>query len=222
VTRHKCPIPPRAVTLSGGDNSIISDFFAGVFNNLVGDASQMSESARGGNDTLTGGDNRGPGGFPSSLSNFLFGDAEQMSDSAQGGNDILTGGDSSSGGSVTNLLFGDADTMLNLVQGGNDRLISGINASDEMWGDARSLSASASSGDDTFVFAGGFGNDFVNDFHQDEDTLEFQVAGVADFSDLAITVSGSNTVISTTASATDTVTLVGFSGTLTADDFMFS
>jgi hypothetical protein len=112
--------------------------------------------------------------------------------------------------------------MLNFVQVVTTGSSGGINASDEMWGDARSLSDSATGGDDTFVFAGAFGNDFVNDFHQDEDTLEFQVAGVADFSDLTITVSSSNTVISTTASPIDTVTLVGFSGALTANDFMFS
>jgi hypothetical protein len=143
-----------------------------------------------------------------------------MSGSAKGGNDILTGGDNSGSGFVTNELFGDARFMNDSAQGGNDRLISGINATDQMWGDG-SLAFSATGGDDTFVFAGAFGNDFVNDFHQDEDTLEFQVAGVADFSDLDITVSGSDTVISTTTSTTDTVTLVGFSGTLTADDFMF-
>ena len=112
-------------------------------------------------------------------------------------------------------------SMNDFAQGGNDRLISGINATDQMWGDAQSLAYSATGGHDTFVFVGAFGNDLVKDFHQDEDTLEFQVAGVADFSDLDITVSGSDTVISTTASTTDTVTLVGFSGTLTADDFMF-
>jgi ornithine cyclodeaminase/alanine dehydrogenase-like protein (mu-crystallin family) len=39
--------------------------------------------------------------------------------------------------------------------------------------------------------------------------MEFQIDGVADFGDLEIAVSGSDTVISTTASATDTVTLVG-------------
>jgi hypothetical protein len=61
----------------------------------------------------------------------------------------------------------------------------------------------------------------VNDFRQGEDTIEFQVAGVADFSDLVITRSGSDTVISTTVSATDTITLVGFNGTLTASDFNF-
>jgi serralysin len=89
-----------------------------------------------------------------------------------------------------------------------------------MWGDGP-MTFTAKGGDDTFVFAGAFGNDFVNDFRQHEDTLEFRVAGVADLRDLVIAFDGQNTVISTPASATDTVTLVGFSGTLTADDFMF-
>jgi hypothetical protein len=110
---------------------------------------------------------------------------------------------------------------ITFTRGGNDRLISGINATDQMWGDAETLADSATGGHDTFVFAGTFGNDFVNDFHQHEDTLEFHVAGVADLSDLVITFDGQNTVISTTASATDTVTLVGFTGALAADDFMF-
>jgi hypothetical protein len=72
------------------------------------------------------------------------------------------------------------------------------------------------------VFAGAFGQDFVNDFRQGENTMEFQVAGVSGFDALVIVFNGSDTVISTTASATDTVTLVGFTGTLTQNDFMFS
>jgi hypothetical protein len=115
-----------------------------------------------------------------------------MSDSVQGGNDTLTGGDNSGSGQVINELFGDAGGMSDSTQGGNDRLISGINATDLMWGDALFLLDSATGGHDTFVFAGAFGNDSVNDFHQDEDTLEFQVAGVADFNDLVITPSGSS------------------------------
>jgi hypothetical protein len=91
-----------------------------------------------------------------------------------------------------------------------------------MWGDAQIISGSATGGNDRFVFVDAFGQDFVNDFRRDEDTLEFQVAGVADFSDLVISQSGSDTVISTTASETDTVTLVGFAGTLTESDFLFS
>jgi hypothetical protein len=108
------------------------------------------------------------------------------------------------------------------TRGGNDRLISGANATDHMFGDAEFLLDSATGGNDTFVFGGGFGQDFVNDFHQGEDTLEFQVAGVSGFGDLVVALNGSDTVISTTASATDTVTLVGFTGTLTDSDFLFA
>jgi hypothetical protein len=226
--------------LTGGDNSGSGH----VDNFLFGDAGTMSESAQGGNDELTGGDNSGSG----EVDNFLFGDAVRISaqggndkliggdnsgsgfvanslvgdaqGAAQGGNDELTGGDNSGGGELTNRLVGDAVFLSG--SGGDDRLISGINATDQMWGDAQILSASATGGNDTFVFAGAFGSDSVNDFRQGEDTMEFQVAGVAGFGDLIITASGPNTVISTTASATDTVTLVDFSGTLTADDFLFA
>ena len=194
--------------LTGGDNSGIGE----VDNFLFGDA--IGISAQGGNDKLIGGDNSGSG----SVANFLVGDAQGA---AQGGDDELTGGDNSGSGHVSNILIGDAVAMSG--SGGDDRLISGINATDQMWGDAQDLSASATGGNDTFVFAGAFGSDSVNDFRQGEDTIEFQVAGVADFDDLVFTPSGSDTVISTTASATDTVTLVGIDPlTLTASDFLFT
>ena len=95
-----------------------------------------------------------------------------------------------------------------------------------MWGDAEFLSVSAIGGNDTFVFVGPFGNDRVGDFRQGEDKIEFQVAGVDDFSDLDITTNGVDTFIKTMASLTDTVTLAGFidgvTGTLTASDFVFA
>jgi hypothetical protein len=178
----------------------------------------MFDSARGGNDKLTGGDNSGSG----LVDNFLSGDAIHMSGLTQGGNDELTGGDNTGTGTVTNFLRGDAFRMSGSAQGGNDRLISGANATDHMFGDAEFLLDSATGGNDTFVFGGAFGSDYVHDFHQGEDTLEFHVAGVSGFGDLDIEFNGSDTVISTTASATDTVTLVGFAGTLTDSDFLFS
>ena len=141
-----------------------------------------------------------------------------MHGSAHGGNDTLKGGDNSGSGFVDNRLLGDAEFMDDSTHGGNDRLISGINASDEMWGDAKDMSNFATGGNDTFVFVGAFGNDFVGDFRQGEDKIEFQVAGVDDFGDLFINAK----VISTAPSFTDTVTLVGFNGTLTAGDFVFS
>ena len=112
-----------------------------------------------------------------------------MSGSAQGGNDTLTGGDNSGSGMFPTP-FSATRRMSDSAQGGNDRLISGINATDQMWGDAQVLFDSATGGNDTFVFAGAFGEDFVNDFRQGEDTMEFQVAGVADFDDLVIDISG--------------------------------
>jgi hypothetical protein len=142
-----------------------------------------------------------------------------MSGFAQGGDDELTGGDNTGTGTVSNILFGDASSMSGSAQGGDDRLISGIKATDPMWGDAP---GSDTGGNDTFMFVDAFGQDFVNDFRQGKDTLEFQVAGVSGFDDLVITPSGSDTLISTTASATDTVTLVGFTGTLTESDVLFS
>jgi hypothetical protein len=201
--------------LTGGDNS-----GSGNVNNLLtGDAFvTMRGFAQGGDDELTGGDNSGSGTI---ANNGLFGDALNMSEFAQGGDDELTGGDNSGSGSVTNILRGDAGTMSGSAQGGDDRLISGINATDQMWGDAQSLRDSATGGNDTFVFVDAFGQDSVYLYRQGEDTLEFQVAGVSDFDDLVITQSGSNTLISTMV-ATDTVTLVGFTGTLTESDVLFA
>jgi hypothetical protein len=177
----------------------------------------MAAHAQGGNDVLIGGDNTGSG----TVSNILVGDGNMSGSAhAQGGDDVLIGGDNTGTGTVSNRLVGDGN-MSGFAQGGNDRLISGINATDQMWGDAQLLLDSATGGNDTFVFVDAFGQDFVNDFRQGEDIIEFQVAGVADFDDLDIEFNGSDTVISTTVSD-DTVTLVGFGGTLTADDFMFS
>src|SRR5262249_50087717 len=154
--------------------------------------------------------------------NELFGDARDMSGAAHGGDDTLTGGDhNGGGGGVVNTLVGDAEQMSGTAHGGNDPLISGLNTPHQRWGGAQSLLESATGGQDTFVFVGAFGSDFVNDFRQGEDEIEFQVAGVADFDDLVITQIGSDTVISTNLSTTDSVTLVGFTGTLTASDFLF-
>ena len=60
--------------------------------------------------------------------------------------------------------------------------------------------------------------------HAQGDLIEFQVAGVDSFDDLTIVQSGSNTVITTSASATDSVTLVDYDNTmhtLTSSDFVF-
>ena len=89
-----------------------------------------------------------------------------------------------------------------------------------MWGDTQSTLGFVT-GSDTFVFVGAFANDKVFDFHEGEDKIEFQVAGLKRFGDLVIEPSGSDSIIR--VSATDTVTLVGIDPlTLTASDFVFS
>jgi hypothetical protein len=130
---------------------------------------------------------------------------------------------------MTNILFGDAEAMSGSAKGGDDTLIAGTAApesmvSNDMWGDGQ-LSDGAQGGTDLFVFkdAGSMTvgtQNTVEDFSQNQqDKIEFSgVAGVQSFSDLVITSSGTDTII--TAGA-DQVTLHNFTSSLTANDFLF-
>ena len=76
----------------GGDNFGPGDRTAGRdFNFLVGDALQMLDFAKGGNDILTGGD-ASDGSFQARVDNTLFGDAEAMFNSAQRSQEIYDEG----------------------------------------------------------------------------------------------------------------------------------
>ena len=136
----------------------------------------------------------------------------------------MIGGNNTGSGHVVSYLYGDAQSMSGTAHGGNDQLISGT-GTDHMWGDAASLSRSSHGGHDTFVFDDGFGTDFVYDFHKGEDKIEFTVTGITNLSNVSISTSGADTVITTSASATDIVTLVGYDNhahPLTASDFLFA
>jgi hypothetical protein len=61
-------------------------------------------------------------------------------------------------------LFGDGRELLDRATGGNDTLIDGARSRDEMWGDALLVSAKATTGRDTFVFAPVNGRDIIHDF----------------------------------------------------------
>jgi hypothetical protein len=128
----------------------------------------------------------------------MLGDASSMSDTAKGGNDVLVAGTASPGSSVLNAMIGDANTMSGLAKGGAD----------------------------TFVFKDNglmtVGPDnIIKDFSQTQhDKIEFiGVAGVTTFDDLEILPTQTGTEIH--AGATDVVTLDGFTGTLTQQDFLF-
>lgn len=200
-------------TLTGGDAQ--GCYECPVTNIGYGDAATMSDNTKGGDDTLIGGWGLGDG----PVTNVFYGDAETMSDKAQGGDDTLIGG------GAFNQLFGDAATMSDNTKGGDDRLISTVENTDFMWGDAEDMSESAKGGSDTFVFIDRFLFDFVYDFDQAErDKIEFQVEGVEDFDDLTIAFDGTDTVITTSASVIDSVTLVDYdneANPLMQNDFDF-
>jgi hypothetical protein len=167
--------------------------------------------------------------------NSLGGDALTMSGYTQGGNDCIVGGNSTGGGSVENDLFGDAVFMLDHARGGNDTLVAGTASANStvmnfMWGDAFQIPGAASGGQDTFVFHDNVAtaqtvgiNNFVEDFSQNQhDLIELRsVAGVTSFANLSFdtTTDPGSTIIHAGA---DQIELVGFTGTLTAHDFLIA
>lgn len=154
-----------------------------------------------GDDTIPGTD----------ASDLLIGDAPVLFSQA-GGDDQISG----DGGN--DLLIGDALVLSGHSQGGED-VLSGDGGDDLLLGDALILFGHAQSSHDHFVFYGSFGNDTVGDFRQNEDQLEFHVSGVSGIEDLQIAQADSCTII--TVGASGTITLVGFTGTLTTQDLLF-
>jgi hypothetical protein len=214
-----------------GENTIMA---GSVVNVLRGDAFALSNKAQGGDDNLIGGNKFGSG----TVLNVLIGDASEMADSAKGGNDTLTGGNTVlvPAGLVHNQLIGDAVHMLGTSKGGNDVLIAGRESvgstvKNEMWGDAQTMSETAQGGADLFVFQDntslvdaltvGTDNTIYDFSLSQHDAIQFiGVAGVSGFGDLDIetTSKPGSTVIHAGA---DEVTLLNFTGTLTANEFLF-
>jgi hypothetical protein len=219
--------------LTGGDNGNSGE----VINAMFGDAGEMNGTSEGGNDTLIGGNNTGFG----TVTNQIMGDANALFDSARGGNDTLIGGTASLGNGFTlNQLFGDGVTITGSVEAGNDILVAGTQSvldlqgtvRNEMWGDAQFMSPDAIGGQDTFVFkddpAAGMtvGQiNFILDFNQSQhDVIAFGIPGVTEFGDLIINTDTQleTTFIRASYDFVDVeVALEGFTGTLTAQDFLF-
>jgi hypothetical protein len=223
-------------TLTGGSNS----YGLSLNNYLYGDAYSMTDTAQGGNDTLIGGNEigRSDGGDNGTV-NYLYGDAYQMSGFAHGGNNTLIGGNSSAGGGggglVFNAFYGAAKSLSDFAQAGNNTLIAGTETAgrtviNDMWGSGQ-LNDNATGGHDTFVFKDNVAagqtvgtQNTIEDFHQSQDVIKFAgvFAGathITSFDQLVINQSGGNTVIH---AGEDAVTLVGFTGILTAHDFVFA
>ena len=206
----------------GGNDTLIGGSLAE--NYLSGDAVSMQQASRGGNDRLVG----GLGGR-----NVLTGDSGTAFESydgtvigmlgqARGGNDVLIAGDFSAdaedygSGLNFNILIGDSVKMSDFSVAGRDRLISG-SATDRMWGDAQSAGSGVTTAADTFVFNPDSGNDTIFYFrHGDHDRIDVSAYGFDQLADMVIT----GNVIG--FSGGNGVTLDGFTGTLTAADFIFA
>lgn len=128
--------------------------------------------------------------------------------------DQLSGIESITGGTGEDILIGDKNA--NTLNGGdgNDRLDGGAGNDTLNGGD----------GDDTFVYDGQ-GKDTIDDFNQGEDVLEITGApktftSVLDVIDNAQLDGNGNTVI--TFDSKNSLTLLGFTGTLTTVDVVFN
>ena len=116
------------------------------------------------------------------------------------------------------------------ARGGNDTLISGT-GTDHMWGDAEIINGLVASptadtgtvktGADTFAFAPGNGNDDIGDFRQsDHDRIDVSAYGFHNLAQMMITFTGTDTTIA--FDANNSVTLLGFAGTLHESDFLLA
>ncbi len=128
-------------------------------------------------------------------------------------NDFIYG---DNGGNVLNG-FNGVDRLF--VRDGDDTLIGGGGA-DLINGGADNDTLSGSGGIDRFFFdVANFGNDVIMDFTNNLERMDMRGSGLT-YSDLTITQSGGNTIISVNG-ATDTITLENVTSLINASDFIF-
>ena len=187
---------------------------------LNGDGGNDTLNGQQGQDILAGGNGR----------DSLSGGTENDSLDGGAGQDTLKGGDgddSLRGGSQADTLSGEKgrDTLIGnggndlLKGGGQGDLLRGNSGKDTLNGGAGNDTLNGGSGADTFLFNGdtNTGHDQITDFQNGTDVIE--ISGAVGFGDLTITQGGGNTVISWSGGS---VTLLGETGTINEDDFMFT
>jgi Ca2+-binding RTX toxin-like protein len=203
-------VSPAGVTVSlalqgaaqaTGEGSMLLTGFenlsGGVANDSVtGDAGNNVIAGDSGNDTLSGGDG----------DDTLYGDGRIIVDSH---------GVGTSGPIVT---FGDV-FVLDAEPDGND-VLNGGKGNDILVGGGGDDVLSGGAGADNFVFGAGSGDDRITDFAK-KDHIEFDAtSGVHGFSDLVLTASGKDTLISW--GTDDTILVEGLKPKqLSASDFTF-
>ena len=179
----------------GGNDQLLG---GGEQDLLRGDGNTLGDTARGGNDQL-----HGNGG-----NDDLRGDGNVLVVRAVGGNDTLRGG------SGDDTLYGDGSYLDDFAKGGDDRLF-GQGGDDSLWGDGELLGG-ASGGKDRFFFSGSFGDDSILDFRQaDGDQIILQGLTQSEVQLSIVTVNAANDSLLLTTLGDDSITLVGFTGSLT-------
>ena len=193
---------------SVGGNDLLEGSSFGDF--LWGDADdQLLDGSKGGNDRLNGygGDDK------------IVGDGEAIDNVAKAGNDVLRGG----GGDDT--IFGDAESLLGFAVGGNDKIF-GNAGNDDLWGDGEidATEVNVTGGKDRFFFSGNFGDDKIFDFRpEDGDQIVLQGLTQLDVQVSIVTVTDPNDSTLITTLGDDSITLVGFTGSLTPGvDILFA
>ena len=191
----------------GGDDKLTTPEFGGVALTLYGDAQNLTDHARGGDDEV-----RSAGG---PVGTVVYGDANFMDGHSVGGDDVL---EVAAAGPLEKVI-GDAFEMREFAKGGDDELISGL-GDDAMWGDAVVKDATVATGSDKYVFAPVNGHDTVFDFEQGKDKIDltaFASLGIDSFGDLDHEVVGGDTIIH--FDDANDLTVVGIA--LQASDILF-
>jgi Ca2+-binding RTX toxin-like protein len=196
VAADSSPIP-----LSGADNLIIGTEAA---DEITGTTGIDVIIGLGGNDTIDG--NGGQ--------DFIFGGA---------GDDVLTGENEIYGEDGNDTIYGgDNINSLDWLHGGagND-VLHGGDGNDGLEGGAGDDILYSDFGWDGYVFTDGWGHDQVMDFEDGFDVFDMtRVTGLSDYSQLTITASGSDTLISYSS---DTFLVVGVApSAIDAGDFFFA
>jgi Ca2+-binding RTX toxin-like protein len=210
-------------TIYAGAGDTGNDYLEGNAGNDILGAGAGNDMIDGGdgNDVIFGGagNDKAEGG---SGSDTIWAGTEDDSVLGEDGNDILGGGEGvdTVGGGIGNDVIYGASGIDMISGGGGDDTVFGGAGNDRITGDEGNDALYGGAGNDVFVFASGHGQDSIGGFKtKGDNTIDLTALGLSGFSDLTVTQSGSDVLISTGQGAiTLWSTIVAELG---AEDFLF-